>query len=217
MTVVLTMLPRPVSGSAVAAVVLVLAAAALPGEGVSPFVTRMAELVLAGGAAYLLDDAAAPLTGVTPPGVWRRRAPVLLAGAAMVASAWLVVLGVLRWQDSLPTALLPTIEVVVLSLLALAAAAIGLRRGEPEPGGQVAPLVGVLGIGALIADLLLKAEIFLPWDAGEVEAGTGTVWWLAAGVAALGTIAVAARDPGSRSASLWVRSPRRRSTDSGSA
>ena len=58
-----------------------LAAVASPGAGVSPFVTRIAELGLAGGAAYLLDDAAAPLTEVTPPGVWRRRAPGLLVGA----------------------------------------------------------------------------------------------------------------------------------------
>jgi hypothetical protein len=213
----LTRLPRPVPGSAAAAVALVLIAAALPGDGVSPFVTRLAELALAGGAAYLLDDAAAPLTEVTPPAVWRRRAPVLLIGAGLLVSAWLIVLGALRWQDSLPTALLPTIEVVVLSLLSLAAAAVGVRRGEPEPGGQVAPVIGVLGIGALVADFLLEADIFLPWDQGDTDVGTGTALWAAAGVAALGVIAVAARDPGSRSTSLWVRSPRRRSNDSGSA
>ena len=213
----LTRLPRPVPGSAAAAVALVLTTAALPGDGVSPFVTRLAELALAGGAAYLLDDAAAPLTEVTPPAVWRRRAPVLLIGAGLLVSAWLIVLGVLRWQDSLPTALLPTIEVVVLSLLALAAAAVGVRRGEHEPGGQVAPVIGVLGIGALVADFMLEAEIFLPWDQGEVGGGTGTAWWLVTGAVALAIIVVAARDPGSRSASLWVRSPRRRSTDSGSA
>ena len=193
----LTRLPRPVPGSAAAAVALVLTAAALPGDGVSPFVTRMAELVLAGGAAYLLDDAAAPLTEVTPPAVWRRRAPVLLVGAGLLASAWLVVLGVLRWQDSLPTALLPTIEVVVLSLLALAAAAIGVRRGEPEPGGQVAPLVGVLGIGALIADFLLRGR-----DLPAVGRGRGGGRHRDGLVAGRGRgrrsaiIVVAARDPG---------------------
>ena len=206
-----------VSAAAAAAVALALIGAAVPGEGVSPLPVRLAELVLAGGAAYLLDDAAAPLTGVTPPHVWRRRAPVLLVGAGLLGAAWLTVLGLLRWQDSLPTVLLPTIEVVVLSLLSLAAAAIGVRRGEPEPGGQVAPLVGLLGIGALVADFMLEAQIFLPWDIGEVDTGVGTAWWAATGAVALAVIVVVARDPMARSAALWVRSPRRRSNDSGSA
>jgi hypothetical protein len=195
----------------------VLTSAVASDEGVSPLPVRLAELALAGGAAYLLDDAAAPLTGVTPPGAWRRRAPTLLAGAGVLVAAWLTVLGLLRWQDSLPTAVLPTIEVTVLSLLSVAAAAIGVRRGESEPGGQVAPLVGLLGISALIADFMLEAEIFLPWDVGQVDAvAAGTAWWAATGVVALAVIAVGARDPGSPSASLWVRSPRRRVKDSGS-
>ena len=58
--------PWPVFGTSVAAASLVVIAAALPGDGVSPFVVRIAGFLLAGAAAYLLDDAAAPMTGVTP-------------------------------------------------------------------------------------------------------------------------------------------------------
>ena len=83
-------------------VLVLLAAVAQPDAGVSPFVARVALLALAGGAAYLLDDAAVQLTSVTPPGVWRRRAPGLSMGAGALAAAWVVVLLVLGWQDSRP-------------------------------------------------------------------------------------------------------------------
>ena len=67
---------RALVGAAAAAVALVLIAAlTVPEEGVSPLVVRIAEFLLAGGAAYLLDDAAVVLTTVTPTGLWRRRLP----------------------------------------------------------------------------------------------------------------------------------------------
>ena len=48
--------PLPVLGSVAAAWVLMALAVALPGDGVSAFLLRLVEIVLAGGAAYLLDD-----------------------------------------------------------------------------------------------------------------------------------------------------------------
>jgi hypothetical protein len=189
--------PWPVLGTATAALVLVVVAAVLPGEGVSPFVIRIAEFLLAGGAAYLLDDAAAPLTGVTPPGVWRRRAPVVLAGAGLMTASWLGILLVLGWQDAQPPVLLATAEVVVLSLGSLAAAAVLVRRGDAEPGGRVAPVVGLLGIGALMADSLIQVALFVPWEAGEPALGVGLVWATGA-VLAVAVIVAASRDPASR-------------------
>lgn len=186
--------PWPVLWTATAAVVLVVVAAALPGKGVSPFVIRIAEFLLAGGAAYLLDDAAAPLTGVTPPSVWRRRFPVVLAGAGLLTATWLGILLVLRWQDALPPVLLATAEVVVLCLGSLAAAAVLVRRGDPEPGGRVAPVVGLLGIGALMADSLFRIALFVPWGAGESALGVGLAW-ATAGVLAVAVIVGASRDP----------------------
>jgi hypothetical protein len=131
--------PPTVPLSASAAAVLVLVAAAIPGAGVSPFVIRIAEFLLAGGAAYLLDDAAAPLTGVTPPGVWRRRSPVVLTGAGLLTVTWLGILLVLGWQDALPPVLLATGELVVLCLgrwprpRSSCAAAIPNRAGRWPP------------------------------------------------------------------------------------
>ena len=148
--------PRQLAAAAVAAVVLVgVASVAQPDAGVSGLVVLICELLLAGGAAYLLDDAAVALTTVTPVGLWRRRLPRLLSGVALLLAAWGVVLVVLRWQDSLPPWLV-TGELAVLCLVALAAAAVLAARGEAEPGGLVAPAVGLLGIGAFIAEVIWR-------------------------------------------------------------
>ena len=146
-------------------------------------VVLISELLLAGGAAYLLDDAAVALTTVMPVGVWRRRLPRLLSGVALLLGAWALVLAVLRWQDSLPPGLV-TGELAVLCLVALAAAAVLAARGEGEPGGLVAPAVGLLGIGALIADLLVEAAIFVPWD-GSGGNGVRLAWAAIGGLAVL--------------------------------
>jgi hypothetical protein len=186
--------PRELVGTAAAAIVLVMVAAvAQPDSGVPGLVVLICELLLAGGAAYLLDDAAVALTTVTPVGVWRRRLPRLLSGAALLSATWAVVLVVLRWQDSLPPVWLVTGELAVLCALALAAAAVLAARGESEPGGMVAPGVGLIGIGALIADLFLEAAIFVPWDGSGGDA-VRLVWVSLGGLAGL-VIAVASRDP----------------------
>ncbi len=164
--------PRALAGAAAAAIVLVALASVAQPDGVSRIVVLISELLLAGGAAYLLDDSAIALTTVTPVRLWRRRLPRLLSGVALISVAWALVLAVLRWQDSRIPVGLATGELAVLCLVALAAAAVLAARGEGEPGGLVAPGVGLLGIGALIADLLLAAAIFVPWD-GSGGAGCG--------------------------------------------
>ena len=65
-------------------------------SGLAQRMGEAAELALAGCAAYLLDDAAAPLTDVAPQGRWRRRAPTLTTGVLVIAGAWLGVLTLLR-------------------------------------------------------------------------------------------------------------------------
>lgn len=200
--------PRELVGAAAAAIVLVVVAAvAQPDTGVSALVVLFCELLLAGGAAYLLDDAAVALTAVAPVGVWRRRLPRLLSGAALISAAWVLVLVVSRWQDSLPPVWLVSGELTVLCVLALAAAAVLAARGESEPGGLVAPAVGLLGIGALIADLFLEAAIFVPWD-GSGGDGVRLAWSSLGGLAVL-VIAVASRDAGA----LSSRTGRRASAD----
>jgi hypothetical protein len=200
--------PRELLGAAAAAIVLlVIASVAQPDAGVSGLVVLICELLLAGGAAYLLDDAAVAVTTVAPVGVWRRRLPRLLSGAALLSAAWALVLLVLRWQDSLPPVWLVSGELTVLCVLALAAAAVLAARGESEPGGMVAPAVGLLGIGALIADLLLETAIFMPWDG---SGGDGVrLAWASLGSLAVLVLAFASRDPGA----LSSRTGRRTSAD----
>lgn len=186
----------PVVGSAVAASALLALAVALPGQGVSPFLVRLVELVLAGGAAYLLDDGAARMTVVTPWGVWRRRAPALVGGLAVLVVAWVVILVVLRWQAFPLSAAVLSAELLVLGVIAVALSALLVWRGDPVPGSRVAPILALAGVTALIAEPLLRVSIFLAPDGGRDIAG----WlaWSAVGLVSMTVILVASRDPANR-------------------
>jgi hypothetical protein len=186
--------PWPVVATAVTVPALVLLVSVLPSaERVLPLVGRIAELALAGGAAYLVDDAAATLTTVAPKGTWRRRSPALVLGTALLAGGWAAVLLLLRRADALPAALAASGEPVVLGLVAVAAATVLVRSGDPEPGARVGPALVLLGIGLLIAESVLHRPLLLPWQGA---AGTGlTLAWV--GVALLSVLVAlwASRDP----------------------
>src|SRR3954453_7504559 len=157
--------PWPVAATAITAPALGLLVAVLPPPArVLPLVARMAELALAGAAAYLVDDAAAALTTVVPRGTWRRRAPVLAVGTALLGSAWAVILLVLGSRDVRPPILPSTGELLVLALVALAVAVALVRRGDPEPGARVAPAVVLLGLGLLTLESVLRHPLLVPWD-----------------------------------------------------
>jgi hypothetical protein len=184
--------PRELGVVAVAAFVCV-AVASAPDAGVSRLVVLIAELLLAGGAAYLLDDSAVALTAVAPVGLWRRRLPRLMAGFAVLCVTWLLILAVLRWQDSLPPVVLATSELAVLCLVSLAGGALLVARGESEPGAMVAPAVALLGMSAFITDQFVKVSIFVPWE-GSGGGAVRLAWIALGGLAAL-VLAVASRDP----------------------
>src|SRR6185436_17498431 len=159
--------------------------------GALPFVGRVAELALAGGAAYLLDDAAAQLTTVAPQGQWRRRGPVLAAGVALLAGAWFGVLMILQWRDARPPVAESSGELVVMALMAVAASSLLFRLGDNEPGGIVAPMVVVLGLGLTIVGSVVGFPIFL----ADAEPTLGRIaGWSAAGAFAALMIVVAGRD-----------------------
>lgn len=192
-----TRLPAPVPLTAATAGLLVLVVAvAFPAHGVPSFVVRVAELALAGGAAYLIDDAAATVTVAAPHGLWRRRLPRLANGVGILTATWVGILGLLRWQDSALPVLGLTGEVVVLGLLAVAAAEVLSRRGEPEPGNQVAPVVMLLGFAAVVMEQVMSLTIFVP--AGGTGGVARQLSWVAAGLLAAGIVFVASRDPASR-------------------
>jgi hypothetical protein len=186
----------PVGLSALVAGGLVVMTALLSGSGVPPLVVRLAELALAAGAAYLVDDAAVAVTTTMPPGVWRRRAPLLIRGAGVLASTWLGILVILRWQESGLPVLGLTEEVIVLCAVAVAASAVIAWRGEPEPGGQVGPGLVLLGLAAVMMEPVLRVTIFVP-DGGMGAIGR-QVSWLGIGVCAAAVAVVASRDPAGR-------------------
>jgi hypothetical protein len=170
---------------------VVFAAAFQQTAGALPFVGRVAELALAGGAAYLLDDAAAQLTTVAPRGPWRRRGPALAAGIGLLAGAWLGILAVLQWRDARPPVAESSAELLVMGLAGLAAAALLFRLGDNEPGVIVAPMVVVLGLGLTIVGSVVGSPIFLA-DAGPTLGRIAG--WSAAGAFAALMIVVAGRD-----------------------
>lgn len=179
----------PVAMAALVSTALVLATAVFQQtNGALPLVGRVAQLALAGGAAYLLDDAAASLTTVVPQGPWRRRAPVLVVGATVLAAAWLAVLLVLQWRDARPAVVESSGELLVMALVAIASAALLFRLGDPEPGVVVAPLVVVLGLSLVIAGSITDSPVYLT-DAEPTLPRAAA--WSAAATLALLTIVVA--------------------------
>ena len=157
-------------------------------------VVHLAQLALAGAAGYLLDDAAAALTGVAPRAAWRRRAPHLLIGGIALAGAWVTVLFCVRGAG-LSTATL-SLETGTLVAVSLAAATLLARLGEAEPGALVAPGVVLSGIAALLAGGLLHREVFASGTSAGSAARTvlTTVWGAAAGTAPV-VLALAWREP----------------------
>jgi hypothetical protein len=175
--------------AALVSTALVLATAAFQQtNGALPLVARVAQLALAGGAAYLLDDAAASLTTVVPQGPWRRRAPVLVVGATVLAAAWLAVLLVLQWRDARPAVVESSGELLVMAMVAVAAAALLFRLGDPEPGVVIAPLVVVLGLSLVIGGSIMGSPVYLT-DAEPTLPRAAA--WSAAATLALLTILVA--------------------------
>jgi hypothetical protein len=186
--------PWPTATTAGATSILVLLVAVLPStEAVLPFVGRIAELALAGGAAYLIDDAAASLTTVMPKGTWRRRWPMLAAGTVVLACGWTAVLLVLTWRDAGPRTFPATGELVVLGLAALAAAAVMVRNGDSEPGARVGPVLVLLGLGLVIVESAIHRPILVPWDDAPTIGLLSA--WAGVGLLSLLVAVWALRDP----------------------
>ena len=202
--------PWPVVTTALAAAALVLVVAARwPESAALPFAGRIAAFALAGSAAYLLDDAAAPLTDIAPRGPWRRRAPVLATGAVLIAGAWLGVLLVLDWRGVRPPVPESSAEIVVVALVAVAVATLLLRLGETEPGVVVAPVVALAGLGSFVVEALVRAPVLL--TSADPSAGR-VAGWAAAGTTAVAVILFAPPGPSARTAVREVTPWRKRRT-----
>jgi hypothetical protein len=187
--------PLPTVAAAVTAAVMVAAAGFVFSLGETPvLVIRLAELTLAGGAAYLVDDPAAPVTGSSPQSLWRRRAPGFLGGGAVLAASWLAIVVLLRLQDFGPTLRLVP-ELGGLLGLAVAVAAVRFSRGDAEPGNGVATAVLVLGLAVMWSEWITGRRIFVP---PEGPASPQLLLWLTALLAACVVAVTASREPRSR-------------------
>jgi hypothetical protein len=188
--------PPLVAATAVAWTVVVFAVMR-PGEGLPVLAVSVAQLVLAAAAAYLVDDSAAPVTGVMPRPLWRRRAEVVTPGALMLAGAWAVVLVIVAGRAPRSTYVALSLEAATLALIALAAAALVARHGEDEPGAIVAPTVVLTGLALLLFQPMLHVRFFA--EPGD-ELDPRLAAWVAFGALALLTLAGASRDSAVRPA-----------------
>ncbi|MGH3506727.1 MAG: hypothetical protein ACRDO2_05940 [Nocardioidaceae bacterium] len=182
--------------SAMSAGMITAVAVTPPSTGVSPFFVRVAQLVLAGGAAYLIDDGASAVTAAVPRSFWRRRAAALWWGVGAMSASWAGIVALVRSQSAGFPMLALTLEVAVLCMLGFAAAAVLRWRGDPEPGSIVAPAVMLLGLAALIGEHVLRIAIFV-FHGGVVDTSRETAW-VGAGLLSLLVILGAARDPAHR-------------------
>jgi hypothetical protein len=187
--------PVPTAVAAATASVIVALAGFAYTSGTPPVVLRVTELTLAGGAAYLLDDPASPVTTPTPRPVWRRRAPQMISGGAVLVVAWLVVVVLLSAQGSDLSTRRVAGELAGLTCLAVAASAVCIRRGDREPGNAVATGVLLLGLAVVMGEAFTGVSVFVPF--GE-PAAVQQVSWLAAALAGCVVAAIASREPGKR-------------------
>jgi hypothetical protein len=180
----------PLIGSAGAALGLVVVLALLvDGPQLALLQAHLVVLVLATGAAYLLDDRAAQVTVVVPRSLLRRRLEIVAAGFVVAAAGWgAVVLLLERAFASVPIAAL-TVEAAGLFWIGAAVAAVASRH-DIEPGNLVASTIGLVFIGLLLSQPLLH-ETLLVTDAGDpLHAG----WWALTILASLATLTVASRN-----------------------
>lgn len=204
---VAAVVPVPtVTGSAAVSAVVATLAVALRPTPLPALTVHLAQLALAGVAAFMLDDAAAELTGVVPPPLWRRRASRVVVGLVAVTIGWTVVLVVSVGASR--SAL--TLEVGVLVVLSLAASSLVATRGDSEPGAMVAPAVVLAGLAAMLVGGLLGRTLFVS-DAHPAVPGLATAW-AAAGVLAAVLLVGSSRDPAlRRGRRAGARGARRRS------
>ena len=180
----------PMIASSGAAVTLVsLMALFMPGREIPIVLAHLVVLVLASGAAYLLDDRAAEVTAVVPRSLLRRRLPVVARGVVVAAAGWATVALVMdRTFVAVPLVAL-TWEVAGVFWLGVAAAAVVSRR-EIEPGNLVASTLGLLFLGALISRPLPHVTLLI----SESDGPTHASWWALTILACAAALVFASRD-----------------------
>ncbi|GAA1501204.1 hypothetical protein GCM10009740_37840 [Terrabacter terrae] len=163
-----------------------------PGTVVAGAAVTLGLPVLAGAAAYVLDEAAGEAVAAVPTSLRTRSLARLLVAAVLVALGALALVGVaLRGGSGAKAGI--TVQLTGLTLAAVATAA-ALRRRLAEPGEMVAG--GLLGmvLALTTAHPLQRWVDVFPSEAAQRWAGSLVLWGLVAAVSIAGLWA-ATRDP----------------------
>lgn len=182
---------------ALAAVLLVAGLAiwqdeAFGSHGSALLMARTVAVVLALGAVFVLDDAAAVSVAPSPSPLWWRR--MLRYGVAVlfVVPAWAGLLGyALSRQPELPWPRM-TLELTALVIFGLAVAAASVRWFDATDPGMTASL-GVLGLVFVIAHLPPRLALFAAPSSAAWQ--PSSLRWAALLLVALAVLTVASRDP----------------------
>jgi hypothetical protein len=179
------------------AAVLVGATAGVLDDGYGLRVLRGAGVLLACAWALTTDDPAGEVAGATPYGRPRRTLARVAVAVAVLVPVWTVLAAFVQWRDSAVPVLAVGVETLALGVLGVAFGA-GLRawRDMHRPAGAAA--LGVVAVAFLTSALprwyaLQQTQTFgPPWEAARIR-------WAALLLVALGMLAVALRDPLTRS------------------
>lgn len=149
----------------------------------------LAAAALAAGYGFVIDDGAWLTVATSPAPLWWRRAVRIALVLPLVVVMWMIVVIVEVAGGAGAPVTAGVLEVVALVVVALAAAAVAARHSGDGLGGAAAGPV-------LLAMVAISVVLPPRWDLYPVVAHQ---WrWVLLLAAALLTLLVASRDPGSR-------------------
>jgi hypothetical protein len=183
---------RPVAALTSSGLGLLLVGVVWTGTSVSGTAVAVGVPLLAGGAAYVLDEAASEAAAAVPTTLRARSAGRLVIAAAVVVLGALALVGVaLREGSGAKVGI--SVQLTGLTLVAVAAAA-AMRRRLAEPGEVVASALLGLVLTLTIAHPLQRWVDVFPSEAGQRWGGSLALWGLLAGVS-IPALWAATRDP----------------------
>jgi hypothetical protein len=155
-------------------------------------IVRVAAVLLALGAGFVLDDAAAPSVAASPTPLWWRRMIRYGIAAVFVLPAWATLIGyAYQRQPEVPAARL-TLELTVLVICGLATAGAAARWFDTNHPGTTAAL-SVLGFVLLAAYLPPRFGLFA--SPGSSAWGPSALRWAGVLAVLLAVLVASSHDP----------------------